>query len=153
MFKSGCSSELLARLCLFILHGEGVRCSEMSQGIMTHAVLHTSSLPLASRACSLARSQHIPLRQARSDSARKLVITAGIFDGLFGGGKGASKTCRKCKNKGAIPCPGCKGTGRNKKNGNMFERWKCYDCQGFGQITCPQCGGGLGLTPEQRRER
>lgn len=132
MFKSGCSSELLARLCLFILHGEGVRCSEMSQGIMTHAVLHTSSLPLASRACSLARSQHIPLRQARSDSARKLVITAGIFDGLFGGGKGASKvcqpcavltdkadlsclqlacilqTCRKCKNKGAIPCPGCK---------------------------------------------
>ncbi|DBA89663.1 TPA: hypothetical protein ACH3X2_004555 [Trebouxia sp. C0005] len=45
------------------------------------------------------------------------------------------------------------GTGRNKKNGNMFERWKCYDCQGFGQITCPLCGGGEGLTPEQRRER
>lgn len=80
-------------------------------------------------------------------------VTAGIFGGLFGGSKGSTKTCKKCQGKGAIPCPGCKGTGRNKKNGNMFERWKCYDCQGFGQITCPLCGGGEGLTPEQRRER
>lgn len=28
---------------------------------------------------------------SRGDSARKMVITAGIFDGLLGGGKGAAK--------------------------------------------------------------
>eukprot|EP00850_Spirogloea_muscicola_P017743 SM000155S01672 [mRNA] locus=s155:310698:311333:- [translate_table: standard] len=44
------------------------------------------------------------------------------------------------------------GSGRNKKNGNMFERWKCYDCQGFGLVKCPGCGTS-GLTPEQRGER
>ncbi|ONI35751.1 hypothetical protein PRUPE_1G552800 [Prunus persica] len=44
------------------------------------------------------------------------------------------------------------GTGRNKKNGNIFERWKCFDCQGFGLKGCPTCGQG-GLTPEQRGER
>ncbi|XP_058090193.1 uncharacterized protein LOC131236777 isoform X2 [Magnolia sinica] len=44
------------------------------------------------------------------------------------------------------------GTGKNKKNGNIFERWKCYDCQGFGLKSCPVCGKG-GLTPEQRGER
>ncbi|XP_074573841.1 uncharacterized protein LOC141830286 [Curcuma longa] len=63
-----------------------------------------------------------------------------------------SKNCRTCSGKGAIECPGCKGTGKNKKNGNIFERWKCYDCQGFGLTSCPSCGKG-GLTPEQRGER
>ncbi|GMI83228.1 hypothetical protein like AT1G22630 [Hibiscus trionum] len=60
--------------------------------------------------------------------------------------------CQKCGGKGAIECPGCKGTGKNKKNGNIFERWKCFDCQGFGLKSCPNCGKG-GLTPEQRGER
>ncbi|XP_020690533.1 protein PHOTOSYSTEM I ASSEMBLY 2, chloroplastic [Dendrobium catenatum] len=63
-----------------------------------------------------------------------------------------SKGCRTCRGRGAIECPGCKGTGKNKKNGNIFERWKCYDCQGFGLKSCPNCGSG-GLTPEQRGER
>ncbi|KAM7515251.1 hypothetical protein LguiA_004834 [Lonicera macranthoides] len=62
------------------------------------------------------------------------------------------KKCETCEGQGAIECPGCKGTGRNKKNGNIFERWKCYDCQGFGLKSCPSCGKG-GLTPEQRGER
>ncbi|CAH8253228.1 unnamed protein product [Arabidopsis lyrata] len=62
------------------------------------------------------------------------------------------KSCETCGAKGAIECPGCKGTGKNKKNGNMFERWKCFDCQGFGMKSCPNCGKG-GLTPEQRGER
>ncbi|KAL8160003.1 hypothetical protein V2J09_001540 [Rumex salicifolius] len=62
------------------------------------------------------------------------------------------KKCGKCEGKGAIECPGCKGTGRNKKNGNIFERWKCFDCQGFGLKGCPECKKG-GLTPEQRGER
>ncbi|KAG8066893.1 hypothetical protein GUJ93_ZPchr0005g15602 [Zizania palustris] len=64
----------------------------------------------------------------------------------------ASAGCKTCRGKGAIECPGCKGTGRNKKNGNIFERWKCFDCQGFGLKSCPGCGKG-GLTPEQRGER
>ncbi|KAM7279056.1 hypothetical protein ACFE04_006190 [Oxalis oulophora] len=62
------------------------------------------------------------------------------------------KGCKTCKGKNAIECPGCKGTGRNKKNGNIFERWKCFECQGFGLKGCPNCGKG-GLTPEQRGER
>ncbi|PON49705.1 Heat shock protein DnaJ, cysteine-rich domain containing protein [Parasponia andersonii] len=62
------------------------------------------------------------------------------------------KRCETCSGKGAIECPGCKGTGKNKKNGNIFERWKCFDCQGFGLRSCPNCGKG-GLTPEQRGER
>ncbi|CAD5165746.1 unnamed protein product [Musa acuminata subsp. malaccensis] len=66
--------------------------------------------------------------------------------------KPVSKGCQKCGGKGAIECPGCKGTGKNKKNGNIFERWKCFDCQGFGLKSCPSCGKG-GLTPEQRGER
>ncbi|CAL5228535.1 g11689 [Coccomyxa viridis] len=79
------------------------------------------------------------------------------FGGLFGGGKKdtsgkKAKPCKKCKSTGSITCPGCKGSGKNKQNGNVFERWKCYDCQGFGQVSCPACGG-KGLTPEQRGER
>ncbi|KVH98679.1 protein PHOTOSYSTEM I ASSEMBLY 2, chloroplastic [Cynara cardunculus var. scolymus] len=62
------------------------------------------------------------------------------------------KKCETCGGQGAIDCGGCKGTGKNKKNGNIFERWKCYDCQGFGLRSCPSCGKG-GLTPEQRGER
>ncbi|XP_074273335.1 uncharacterized protein LOC141596952 [Silene latifolia] len=62
------------------------------------------------------------------------------------------KNCDTCRGRGAIDCPGCKGTGRNKKNGNIFERWKCFECQGFGLKSCPECGKG-GLTPEQRGER
>ncbi|CAK8575288.1 unnamed protein product [Lathyrus sativus] len=72
-----------------------------------------------------------------------------------GGGLSLSsifKSCKNCEGKGAIQCPGCKGTGKNKKNGNIFERWKCFGCQGFGLIGCPNCGKG-GLTPEQRGER
>ncbi|XP_073100018.1 uncharacterized protein [Elaeis guineensis] len=66
--------------------------------------------------------------------------------------KAVFNSCRTCQGKGAIECPGCKGTGKNKKNGNIFERWKCFDCQRFGLKSCPSCGKG-GLTPEQRGER
>ncbi|XP_048593998.1 uncharacterized protein LOC106434188 isoform X2 [Brassica napus] len=38
------------------------------------------------------------------------------------------KSCDTYGAKGAIECPGCKGTGRNKKNGNIFERWKKCKC-------------------------
>ncbi|KAF6981731.1 hypothetical protein CFC21_000190 [Triticum aestivum] len=68
------------------------------------------------------------------------------------GAKLVASGCKTCRGKGAVECEGCKGTGRNKKNGNIFERWKCFDCQGFGMRKCPTCGKG-GLTPEQRGER
>ncbi|KAL3691601.1 hypothetical protein R1sor_005252 [Riccia sorocarpa] len=90
-----------------------------------------------------------------SYSSRPSVIVSAFF-GLGGSKDSSAKAtgtgCFKCGWKGAIECPGCKGTGKNKKNGNMFERWKCYDCQGFGLVGCPKCGSG-GLTPEQRGER
>ncbi|GLJ16998.1 hypothetical protein SUGI_0294030 [Cryptomeria japonica] len=81
----------------------------------------------------------------------KISLVTSAFRGIPGI-KLVSRGCSKCKGKAAIECPGCKGTGKNKKNGNMFERWKCYDCQGFGLVSCPSCGKG-GLTPEQRGER
>lgn len=43
--------------------------------------------------------------------------------------KPVAGNCATCKNKGAVQCKGCKGTGRNKNNGNIMERYKCYDCQ------------------------
>ncbi|KAL3159051.1 hypothetical protein ABBQ32_011049 [Trebouxia sp. C0010 RCD-2024] len=143
---------------------------------MTHAVLCTKSMPSASATSLFARSQHLRFRHARGESARKLVITAGIFDGLFGGGKGAAKVRQSyaaLKDKADLSCLqandasnsvlatadlqevqeqgrctmpwmqgtaspyaalamdtalspflNVQGTGRNKKNGNMFERWK-----------------------------
>ncbi|XP_022875963.1 protein PHOTOSYSTEM I ASSEMBLY 2, chloroplastic isoform X1 [Olea europaea var. sylvestris] len=66
--------------------------------------------------------------------------------------KSITSKCQTCRGEGAIECSGCKGTGKNKKNGNIFERWKCFECQGFGFKSCPVCGKG-GLTPEQRGER
>ncbi|KAL3151856.1 hypothetical protein ABBQ38_012821 [Trebouxia sp. C0009 RCD-2024] len=63
---------------------------------MTHAVLCTSSVPSASATPLFARFQHIRFRHARGESARKLVITAGILDGLFGRGKGAAKVRQPC---------------------------------------------------------
>eukprot|EP00243_Klebsormidium_subtile_P003080 TRINITY_DN16228_c0_g1_i1.p2 TRINITY_DN16228_c0_g1~~TRINITY_DN16228_c0_g1_i1.p2 ORF type:complete len:159 (-),score=21.72 TRINITY_DN16228_c0_g1_i1:648-1124(-) len=75
------------------------------------------------------------------------------FGGKSSKGSGGRQGCAKCRYKGSVECPGCKGSGKNKKNGNMFERYKCFDCQGFGLISCPACSKGKGLTPEQRGER
>ncbi|KAI0494345.1 hypothetical protein KFK09_024479 [Dendrobium nobile] len=88
-------------------------------------------------------------------SSKLLGTNKGRIDASKSGSSAISQTskgCRTCRGRGAIECPGCKGTGKNKKNGNIFERWKCYDCQGFGLKSCPNCGSG-GLTPEQRGER
>ncbi|CAA3012317.1 Hypothetical predicted protein [Olea europaea subsp. europaea] len=38
--------------------------------------------------------------------------------------KSITSKCQTCRGEGAIECSGCKGTGKNKKNGNIFERWK-----------------------------
>jgi hypothetical protein len=111
--------------------------------------MHAQAAPcaLAARACTPLRGS--PLPAAAAPHARRRAARtppppcrAGIFDGLFGkkpadgGGKPAkpgmkpiSGNCSKCANKGAVTCAGCKGGGRNKANGNPFERFKCYDCQ------------------------
>jgi hypothetical protein len=48
--------------------------------------------------------------------------------------KPISGSCSTCKNTGGFACKGCKGTGKNKANGNPFERFKCYDCQARAQL-------------------
>ncbi|XWS15386.1 hypothetical protein CRYUN_Cryun35bG0092000 [Craigia yunnanensis] len=91
-----------------------------------------------------------PVMLKGNKQLRPRVVT--VFAAKSGPVNSILKRCKKCGGKGAIECPGCKGTGKNKKNGNIFERWKCFDCQGFGLKSCPNCGQG-GLTPEQRGER
>ena len=59
-------------------------------------------------------------------------------------------TCSCCKGKQVISCEPCAGTGRDKVNGNVFERWTCTKCKGFGLIPCRLCSSSTGLTPEQR---
>ncbi|XP_039041781.1 protein PHOTOSYSTEM I ASSEMBLY 2, chloroplastic-like isoform X1 [Hibiscus syriacus] len=90
------------------------------------------------------------LANANKHQIRPRVFT--VFAAKSGPLNSILNRCQKCGGKGAIECTGCKGTGKNKKNGNIFERWKCFDCQGFGLKSCPICGKG-GLTPEQRGER
>ncbi|MCL7047900.1 hypothetical protein MKW94_011359 [Papaver nudicaule] len=104
-----------------------------------------------SSALMLPSRHHSPVNELRIQpvtSKTRFTTSAVKSDGSVA----ASKNCKACRGQGAIECPGCKGTGRNKKNGNIFERWKCYDCQGFGMKGCPNSGKG-GLTPEQRGER
>ncbi|KAK9835501.1 hypothetical protein WJX74_001746 [Apatococcus lobatus] len=119
-----------------------IRCSQCQGSVLRPGLV---------RPCQPQTGSHrlVPAAAPFQQSARR-VAAAGLLDKFFGS-KGSS--CSQCKGEGAVKCPGCQGTGRNRKNGNMFERWKCYDCQGFGLITCPECGSGKGLTPEQRRER
>lgn len=69
-------------------------------------------------------------------------------------GSGSDKPCAVCGGKGGVNCGPCKGTGIDKVNGNVFERWTCNKCKGFGFIPCKACNGkSIGLTPEQRGER
>ncbi|KAL1224471.1 hypothetical protein V5N11_021045 [Cardamine amara subsp. amara] len=113
-------------------------CSELS--------LESKVLDVAAPWISIAQTKRHTV-SGRRDSIKVYAAKNGNFSlgSIF-------KSCETCGAKGAIECPGCKGTGRNKKNGNIFERWKCFDCQGFGMKSCPKCGKG-GLTPEQRGER
>ncbi|KAJ1383825.1 hypothetical protein B484DRAFT_355947 [Ochromonadaceae sp. CCMP2298] len=70
-----------------------------------------------------------------------------------------SGLCNCCSGKGFVDCKVCSGTGKDKVNGNVFERWTCTSCKGFALVVCPKCstgGGGkfkAGLTPEQTGER
>ena len=89
----------------------------------------------------------VPARNARRRLAAP--ARAGLFDGLFGkpadkpakpgkpgkpGMKPISGSCKTCQNKGGVTCSGCKGSGKNKSNGNPFERYKCYDCQARARV-------------------
>ena len=73
---------------------------------------------------------------------------------LFGGIQQGEKGCKICKGGGGVDCSVCNGTGKDKVNGNVLERWTCKKCKGFGYVPCPSCSkGSKGLTPEQRGER
>ena len=112
-------------------HALSSRCSSAACGCVSGA---TTLQRCAHAAPALRRAAPAPTR-------------AGFLDGLFGGGakkpadggkkppaKGGGMrvvagSCSACANKGGVTCKGCKGSGRNKANGNPFERFKCYDCQ------------------------
>eukprot|EP01035_Chromulina_nebulosa_P025072 gene25072-32695_t len=67
-------------------------------------------------------------------------------------GSGGKKGCPSCTGKGAVNCATCRGTGIDRVNGNVFERWTCTKCKGFGYLPCPVCSpSSKGLTPEQRQ--
>ncbi|EMS50203.1 hypothetical protein TRIUR3_07870 [Triticum urartu] len=108
--------------------------------------------PPAAPTLTNARSGALDLEQGRLEPYEAhlldspLVVAMAIVAGLLH----RSNSCQCCIEEDAA-CA-VQGTGRNKKNGNIFERWKCFDCQGFGMRKCPTCGKG-GLTPEQRGER
>jgi hypothetical protein len=111
---------------------------------------------LAARGSSAQRGSSAPLLAPAQRTARRRVAAparAGLFDGLFGkppakptkpggkpgGMKPISGSCSTCKNTGGIACKGCKGTGKNKANGNPFERFKCYDCQARCALRAARC--------------
>lgn len=106
---------------------------------------------LAARGSSAQCGSSAPLLAPAQRTTRRRVAAparAGLFDGLFGkppakpakpggkpgGMKPISGSCSNCKNTGGVACKGCKGTGKNKQNGNPFERFKCYDCQARAQL-------------------
>lgn len=66
-------------------------------------------------------------------------------------GKGKAG-CKLCAGQGGIACAPCKGTGVDRKGGDIFQRYMCKSCKGFGLVGC-SCTGGRGLTPEQTGER
>jgi len=80
-------------------------------------------------------------------------------------------SCSICNGKEVVNCGSCNGSGIDKKNGSVLERWCCKKCkgfhslvysftnnstnfilQGFGLIPC-KCSSAKGLTPEQTGER
>ena len=62
--------------------------------------------------------------------------------------------CKVCQGKAGMNCPTCSGSGIDKINGNIFERWTCTKCKGFGYVPCTSCNkNSRGLTPEQTGER
>ena len=93
------------------------------------------------RRCGTRQLAGVPARDAAPRRRLATPARAGLFDGLFGkpaakpakpakpGMKPISGSCKTCQNKGGVICGGCKGSGKNKSNGNPFERYKCYDCQ------------------------
>jgi hypothetical protein len=128
------------------------RPAQRCPGVRAMAQLTCESAGLAARAGAALRGTPLAAAPCRPCAGRvaPAPARAGFLDGLFGGGakkpdagKPAGKApagkkpgmrpvagnCSKCSNKGGVTCAGCKGSGRNKANGNPFERFKCYECQ------------------------
>mmetsp|Transcript_56324 Transcript_56324/g.115192 ORF Transcript_56324/g.115192 Transcript_56324/m.115192 type:complete len:156 (+) Transcript_56324:1-468(+) len=153
-FNMGAGSLLLS----LVLVGATAVSAFVPQGTPILA-LRRDSVAAASERCEHEPASTIAMMATNG------VRRAGTAMSLFGFGKKEEDStpapppaakggnCVKCKNVGAIDCPVCKGTGTDKKGGNVFERWKCMQCQGFGSIPCPACSASSGLTPEQTGER
>uniref|UniRef100_A0A7S1TLW3 Uncharacterized protein n=1 Tax=Erythrolobus australicus TaxID=1077150 RepID=A0A7S1TLW3_9RHOD len=101
----------------------------------------------------LVRAKAVAVRRGKAARDR----AGRCSEGLSGLAEGFSipepdANCTKCGGTGYLDCVVCKGTGKDKKNGAILERWTCKSCKGFGQVGC-ECIKGFGLTPEQRGER
>ena len=107
------------------------------------ALLHEGAAFVMSRKCwGLVVDQHAAV------ALRPLPRTV-----LQEGRGGGSNSCVGCKGKGVVACKPCIGTGVDKVNGSLLERWCCKRCKGFGLVPCGSCSSSTGLTPEQRGER
>jgi hypothetical protein len=53
------------------------------------------------------------------------VVTAPLAVATRGVEGGGNKGCPSCTGKGAVNCATCRGTGIDRVNGNVFERWTC----------------------------
>jgi DnaJ-class molecular chaperone len=76
-------------------------------------------------------------------------VDTGNFELKISKNPSTNTVCNVCFGKEVVDCVPCKGTGIDKINGNVFERWTCNKCKGFGLIPC-KCSVVRGLTPEQR---
>jgi len=142
-------------------------------GIVTFFVLVTATLYVVvaflpprqwhlQHACSRSGGQHHNYSLylfGKKKGPRNLPDLNKSSDSTGTGKNTRSSSCAVCSGKGAIDCKVCAGTGKDKVNGNVFERWTCTTCKGFGLVVCPKCSSTntgvfkAGLTPEQRGER
>ena len=53
------------------------------------------------------------------------IANASLAAAAAGSGNGGMKGCPSCTGKGAVNCATCRGTGIDRVNGNVFERWTC----------------------------
>jgi len=86
--------------------------------IISLFVVCVKSYPL--RKCSLKVFSN--KKQIHSTTNRDLSINA-VKNLNTVSGKGDSSKCSTCQGKGGMNCSTCTGTGIDKKNGNVFERW------------------------------
>ena len=87
-------------------------------------ILLISGFAVFVKSFSLIKYSYFKFNHKQIQSAnRDLTIKAGKNIS----GKGDSSRCSTCQGKGGMNCSTCTGTGIDKKNGNVFERWYAHD--------------------------